>query len=157
MHLLHLLSCVRLRLSGHVFAFLLLYGRPGADPVDTSPAARLRPSLDDSSQLAFLRDRVRSLEKELLGMRGHADVWKSKPDRGAAREEYLMAELLRLSEQLQCKFFELLPISLDAPAGLASYFFASIAGANLAPREEKERVVVRVNCLTQQDMEAGGF
>src|SRR3954467_7243948 len=35
--------------------------------------------------------------------------------------------------------------------------FASIAGANLAPKEEKERVAVRINCLTQQDMEAGGF
>src|SRR3954471_8192560 len=68
-----------------------------------------------------------------------------------------MAELLRLSEQLQCKFFEMLPISSNAPAGIASYFCASIAGANLAPREEKERVAVRVNCLTQQDMEAGGF
>src|SRR3954462_14834708 len=66
---------------------------------------RQQPSLDDSSQLALLRDRVRSLEKELLGVRGHADVSKSKADRGAAREEYLMAELLRLSEQLQCKFF----------------------------------------------------
>src|SRR4051812_43603238 len=65
----------------------------------------LRPSLDDSSQLAFLWDRVRSLERELLGLRGHADVWKSKEDRGAAREEYLMAELLWLSEQLQCKLF----------------------------------------------------
>ena len=31
------------------------------------------------------------------------------------------------------------------------------AGANLVPKEEKERVVVRINCLTQQDMEAGGF
>ena len=50
-----------------------------------------------------------------------------------------------------------MPISSDAPAGIASYFCASIAGANLAPREEKERVAVRVNCLTQQDMEAGGF
>src|SRR3954464_9731262 len=106
----------------------------------------LRPSLDDSSQLTFLRDRVRSLEKELLGVRGHADVWKSKADRGSAREEYLMAELLRLSEQLQCKFFfELLLISSDAPAGFASYFCANIVGANPSPREEKERVVVRVN------------
>ena len=75
----------------------------------------LRPSLDDSSQLAFLRDRVRSLEKELLGVRGHADVWKSKADRGAAREEYLMAELLRLSEKLQCKFFR-----------AAAYLFGSV-------------------------------
>ena len=74
--------------------------------------------MDDSSQLAFLRDRVRSLEKELLGVRGHADVWKSKADRGAAREEYLMAELLWLSEQLQCKLF----FVSDAPADLSSYF-----------------------------------
>jgi len=43
------------------------------------------------------------------------------------------------------------------PAGLSSYFFASIAGANIATREEEERVTVRINCLTQQDMEAGGL
>src|SRR3954467_4445029 len=36
-------------------------------------------------------------------------------------------------------------------------FCASVTGANLAPREEKERVAVRVNCLIQQDMEVGGF
>src|SRR3954470_14559440 len=105
MHLMNLLSYVLLRLCVHVFAFLLIKGPSCVDPVDTSPAARLRPSLDDSSQLAFLRDRVLSLEKELLGVRGHADVWKSKANRGAAREEYLMAELLRMSEQLQCKLF----------------------------------------------------
>src|SRR3954462_1949844 len=118
---------------------------------------RQQPSLDDSSQLALLRDRIRSLEKELLVVRGHDDVWKSKTDRGAAREEYLMAELLRLSEQLQCEFFELLPVTSDAPVGISSYSFASTAGANIAPREEKERVAVRINCLTQQDMEVGGF
>ena len=43
-----------------------------------------------------------------------------------------------------------------APVGLSSYF-AGVAGANLVPKEEKERVAVRINCLTQQDMEAGGF
>src|SRR3954467_15907196 len=87
------------------FAFLLCQVPSGADPVDTSPATQMRPSLDDSSQLAFLRDRIRSLERELLGLRGHADVLKSKADRGTAREEYLMAELVRLSEQRQCKLF----------------------------------------------------
>ena len=70
----------------------------------------------------FLRDRIRSLEKELLGVRGHADVWKSKAERGAAREEFLMGELRCLAEQLECKFFELLLIVSDAPVGLASYF-----------------------------------
>src|SRR3954469_10642007 len=38
-----------------------------------------------------------------------------------------------------------------------SSYFVVVAGANLVPREEKERVAVRINCLTQQDMEAGGF
>src|SRR3954471_23494436 len=112
----------------------------------------LRPSLDDSSRLTFLRDRVRSLERELLGLRGHADVCKSKADRGAAREEYLMAELIRLSEQLQCKLFlvssctSVLRVSLLA----FSLILSIVAGANLAPREEKEHVAVQVNCLTQQ-------
>src|SRR3954469_18251857 len=31
------------------------------------------------------------------------------------------------------------------------------AGVNLVPREEKERVAVRMNCLAQQDLEASGF
>src|SRR3954469_20006145 len=97
----------------------------------------LRPSLDDSSQLTFLRDCVRSLERELLGLRGHADVWKSKADRGAAREEYLMAELTRLSEQLQCKLFFGSSCSSGLRMGLRALllFCAIIAGANLAPRE----------------------
>src|SRR3954465_11860055 len=38
-----------------------------------------------------------------------------------------------------------------------SLYFEFSLGANLVPREEKERVAVRINCLTQQDMEAGGF
>src|SRR3954468_18145914 len=101
----------------------------------------LRPSLDDSSQLTFLRDRVRSLERELLGLRGRADVWKSKADRGAAREEYLMAELGRLSEQLQCKLILVSGCSLVLWVSLLALFLscAIVAGANLAPREEKER------------------
>src|SRR3954468_2633288 len=41
-------------------------------------------------------------------------------------------------------------------ACVSSYYVFS-AGANLVPSEEKERVAVRINCLTQQDMEAGGF
>src|SRR3954471_17870773 len=115
---------------------------------------RLRPSLVDVSHLVFLRDRIRSLEKELLGVRGHADVWKWKAERGAAREEYLMGELRRLAEQLQCEFLRAAARFSNAPVGLSSYF-VGVAGANLVPKKEKERVVVRINCLMQQDMEAG--
>jgi len=111
--------------------------------------------LDDASQLVFLRDRVRSLE-ELLGIRGHADVWKSKAERGTAREEYLMGELRQLAEQLQCKFFRAAAHFWMRLVCRSSYIVVA-AGANLVPREEKERVAVRINCLTQQDMEAGGF
>jgi len=106
-------------------------GPLGGVPVDTSTVPQPRPSLDDASQLVFLRDRVRRLENEILGVQGHADVWKSKAERATAREEYLMVELRQLSEQLQC--------------------------VNLVPREEKERVAVWINCLTQHDLEAGGF
>ena len=102
---------------------------------------------------------MRSLERDLLGLRGRADVWKSKADRSAAREEYLMAELGRLSEQLQCKLILLSGCSSVLRVSLLALFLfcAVVAGANIAPREEKERNAVRVNCLTQQDMEAGGF
>src|SRR3954470_21799400 len=131
--------------------FLLLYVPSGADPVATSPATGQQPSLDDSSQLALLRDRVHSLEKELLGVRGHANVWKSKADRDAAREEYLMAELLWLSEKLQCKLFFVSSCSSVLRMRLLALrlICASVAGDNLAPREEKEHVAVRVNYLTQ--------
>ena len=70
-----------------------------------------------------------------------------------------MAELGRLSEQLQCKLILLSGCSSVLRVSLLALllFCAVVAGANLAPREEKERIAVRVNCLTQQDMEAGGF
>lgn len=92
----------------------------------------------------------------MLGIRGHTDVWKSKAERGAAREEYLMGQLWRLAEQLQCEFPRAAAHFSDAPVGLSSYF-AVVAGANLFPREEKECVAVWINCLTHKDMEAGGF
>lgn len=38
-----------------------------------------------------------------------------------------------------------------------SPYSAFSTGANLVPREEKERVAVRINWLTRQDLEAGGF
>ena len=47
------------------FAFL---GPSGGAPVGTSTAPYPRPSLDDVSQLVFLRHRIRSLEKEILGV-----------------------------------------------------------------------------------------
>ena len=34
---------------------------------------------------------------------------------------------------------------------------AFCADVNLIPREEKEHISIRMNCLTQQDLEAGGF
>ena len=52
--------------------------------------ARLLPS--EASQFPFLRDRTRSLEKYVLIIRGHADVWKSKAEWATAREEFLLEE-----------------------------------------------------------------
>jgi hypothetical protein len=46
----------------------------------------------------------KQLEEEILGIRGHADVWKSKAKRATTGKEYLMGELRQLAEQLQCKF-----------------------------------------------------
>src|SRR4051812_44027676 len=67
-----------------------------------------------------------------------------------------MGELPRLAEQLQCKFLRAAApfrMSLDC----RSSYFVVVVGANLVPREEKERVAVRINCLTEEDMEDGGF
>lgn len=67
-----------------------------------------------------------------------------------------MGELRRLAEQLQCKFLRAAAhFRMHLVCG--SSYFVVVAGANLVPREEKERIAFRINCLTRQDMEAGGF
>ena len=67
-----------------------------------------------------------------------------------------MGELRQLAEQLQCKFLrDAAHFQMRLFCG--SSYFVVVAGVNLVPREEKERVAVQINCLTQQDMEAGGF
>ena len=71
------------------------------------------PSLDDTvapprsrvaelSLLSRLRDRVKQLERELPVIRGSADVWKSKAEKSAAREHYLLGEVTQLGDQFKC-------------------------------------------------------
>ena len=71
------------------------------------------PSLEDAmappcsrgeelSLLSRLRDRVKQLERELPVIHGSADVWKSKAERAAAREQYLLGEVTQLCDQFKC-------------------------------------------------------
>ena len=52
--------------------------------------------------LSRLRDRVKQLERELPVIRGSADVWKSKSEKAAAREQYLLGEVTQLGDQFKC-------------------------------------------------------
>ena len=54
------------------------------------------------SLLSRLRDRVKQLERELPVLRGNADVWKSKAEKAAAREQYLLGEMTHLGDQFKC-------------------------------------------------------
>ena len=61
-----------------------------------------RSRVDELSLLSRLRDRVKQLERELPVLRGNADVWKSKAEKAAAREQYLLGEVTQLGDQFKC-------------------------------------------------------
>ena len=52
--------------------------------------------------LSRLRDRVKQLEREFPVICGSADVWKSKAEKAAAREQYLLGEVTQLGDQFKC-------------------------------------------------------
>ena len=59
--------------------------------------------MDELSLLSQLHDRVKQLERELPVLRGNADVWKSKAKKTAAREQYLLGEVMQLDDQFKCQ------------------------------------------------------
>ena len=71
---------------------------PSVKDATTPPCSRV----EELSLLSRLRDRVKQLECELLMIRGSADVWKSKAEKAAAREQYLLGEVTQLGDQFKC-------------------------------------------------------
>ena len=77
----------------------------GGTPDSPSFEDTVAPScsrVEELSLLSRLRDRVKQLEGELPVIRGSADVWKSKAERAAAREQYLLGEVTQLGDQFKC-------------------------------------------------------
>ena len=71
---------------------------PSLDETVAPPRSRV----EELSLLSRLRDRVKQLEHELPLIRGNADMWKSKAEKSAAREQYLLGEVTRLGDQFKC-------------------------------------------------------
>lgn len=55
---------------------------------------------DDASAIAFMRDRLKSLDQELKTSKGFVDVWRNKAKRALEGEEFLLNEIKELNEQL---------------------------------------------------------
>ena len=69
---------------------------PAAVPKDSTPLA----GLSEKETIAFMRDRIKSLEAELKSIKGYANVWKNKAKLALESEEYLLSQISDASEQL---------------------------------------------------------
>ena len=61
-----------------------------------------RSKVEELSLLSRLRDRVKQLERELPVICGSADVWKTKAEKAAAHEQYMLGEVTQLGDQFKC-------------------------------------------------------
>lgn len=50
-----------------------------------------------------MRDRVKELEQLLKATQGVSAVWKSKAEKAAEQEKFLLDEITKASEQMLCK------------------------------------------------------
>ena len=73
------------------------------DAPDGSRADASRTKEEESYCVTSLRDRCKELERQLLVAQAGAAVLKSKQKPAAQREEFLLGEVAKASEQLQCK------------------------------------------------------
>ena len=71
---------------------------PSLEDTMAPPCSRV----EELSLLSRLHDRVKQLERELPVIRGSADVWKSKAEKAAAREQYLLGKVTQLGDQFKC-------------------------------------------------------
>ena len=58
---------------------------------------------DESSALVRMRDHVKEVEQLLKVVRGTSAVFKSKAEKAAEREKFLLDEIMRASKQRLCK------------------------------------------------------
>ena len=65
-------------------------------PRDSAPLAGLL----EKDTIAFMRDRIKSLEAELKYTKGQSDVWRNKAKMALEAEEYLLGQISDASEQL---------------------------------------------------------
>lgn len=73
--------------------------------------ANITTRVVDSSLYAEKTRRIKQLESELKALKGHVDVFKSKAQLAAERENFLLEEISRASEDMLCKFFAKPPSS----------------------------------------------
>ena len=73
----------------------------------SSPAAEAStPGTSSTHVIAdtkFYRDRVKSLEQDLVKARANAVVWKSKADHAEEHEKFLLASIKEAADELLCK------------------------------------------------------
>ena len=73
------------------------------DAPDGNRAGVSRPQAEESDRVVFLRDRCKELERQLRVAQADAAVLKSKQKAAVEREEFLLQEVAKASEQLLCK------------------------------------------------------
>ena len=75
----------------------------GAPPREQPSSLVSGASGAGSDTVVWLRDRLKSLEQKLKATQGVVDVWKSKTEKALERENFLMSEVKRIAEGMQCK------------------------------------------------------
>ena len=73
------------------------------DAPDASRADASRAQEEESYRVASLRNRCKEAERRLLVAQAGAAMMKSKQKAAAQREEFLLEEVAKASEQLLCK------------------------------------------------------
>ena len=73
------------------------------DALDGNRADASRTQEKESDRVIFLRNSCKEVEQQLLVAQAEADVLKSKQKAAAEREEFLLQEVAKASEQLLCK------------------------------------------------------
>ena len=73
------------------------------DILNGNRAGASRTQEKESDRVIFLRDRCKGLEQQLFAAQAEVAVLKSKQKTAAEREEFLLQEVAKASEQLLCK------------------------------------------------------
>ena len=101
---------------------------------------------DESSALVRMRDRVKEVEQLLKVVRGTSAIFKSKAEKAAEREKFLLDEITRASERLLCKQSQS-PRVFAFALFLVLKFLRVCVGTRIDPCEEPQLVRNRLNTL----------